>query len=270
MGMLYNRLLIIINEESQDSTAYHIAITMLENMGHITVMAINEVAKLCSVSKSTISKFIRTLGYEDYAEFRYAAIFAENKYKNTTNYVTDVMNYIERNKLRMYIDTLHADIELTFNDMDWNAVDRLVKDLAAYEKVAAFGLMFSETAAMDLQIKLAYNKKFIITNINDLKQDSYIQNAKEDTLIIAFSDSGEFINKYTEIEDFISKHSFSVTKAKVVAITSNEALLEDSRVDYCVLYKRTDTLHTHRIIYPVLTDIIAFKYRELMKKQTNC
>ena len=63
MGILYDRLLILLNESSSDSTFYHIALAMLQNMELLHSLAINEVADLCRVSKSTISKFIRALGY---------------------------------------------------------------------------------------------------------------------------------------------------------------------------------------------------------------
>lgn len=262
MGMLYNRLLIILNEESPDSTYYHIALVMLKHIEELMKIPINKLAEICDVSKSTISKFIRFIGYEDYAEFRYAATFEDNKYNNNFNYVYNVMKYIENNSMDCFIDTIRKDIEATYRNLDWDSIDRLVKDLVQYKRVAAFGLMFSETAAMDLQVKLAYNKKFIVTNLNDLKQDYFIQNAGEDTLIIAFSDSGEFINKYQNIEDFANKKAFSATKAKVVVITSNRNMEKDPRVDYCIYYEKTTSLCTHRIVYGVLTDVIAYKYRQ--------
>ena len=61
MGILYDRLLILLNESSSDSTFYHIALAMLQNMELLHSLAINEVADLCRVSKSTISKFIKNL-----------------------------------------------------------------------------------------------------------------------------------------------------------------------------------------------------------------
>lgn len=268
MGMLYNRLLIILNEEPPDSTYYHIALVMLYHCEELGEISINRLSDLCNVSKSTISKFIRFIGYEDFADFRYAAVFTEDKYGYRISYVNDVMNYMESHSLDSYILTVQQDISTTYMNMDWEKVDRLVKDLDSYKKVAAFGLLFSETAALDLQAKLAYNKKFIVTNLNDLKQDQYIRDAKEDTLIIVFSDSGMFIDKYQKINDFAYKKAFANTKAKVVVITSNQELEKDSRVDYCICYQKTKDLCTHRIVYGVLTDIIAYKYREYKKKQT--
>lgn len=72
-------------------------------------------------------------------------------------------------------------------------VKELARYLVSYKKVASFGLLFSELGAMDLQSKLAYNGKFIITNLNDVKQDDYINNAGEDALIIIYSNSGSYI-----------------------------------------------------------------------------
>lgn len=218
------------------------------------------------MSKSTISKFIRFIGYEDFADFRYAALFQDNKYKYDFNYVTNVMGYIQDHSMDSYLFAVQNDIAITYQNLDWNAIERLVKDLVSYQKVAAFGLMFSETAALDLQTKLAYNKKFIVTNLNDLKQETFIENADKDTLIIIFSDSGEFLNKYRNIYDFSNKTVFSKTKAKIVVITSNPMVEKDPRVAYCVRYQKTRSICTHRIVYGVLTDIIAYKYREYTRK----
>lgn len=264
MGMLYNRLLIILNEESSDSTYYHIARLMLKYFEELSSMSIDKLAKICDVSKSTISKFIRFIGYEDFADFKYASIFQEDKYGYKSSYVKDVMNYIEHNSMESFILAIQQDISASFMKLDWDKINRLVSDIAHYEKVAAFGLLFSETAALDLQIKLAYNKKFIVTNQNDLKQEQYIVNADKDTLIIIFSDSGMYIDRYQKIGDFSNKHIFTKTKAKVVVITSNAEMEQDPRVSYTICYKKTTDLCTHRIVYGVLTDIIAYKYREYM------
>lgn len=265
MGMLYNRLLIILNEESSDTTYYHIALLMLKHCEELSTMSIDKLAQLCAVSKSTISKFIRFIGYEDFADFKYAAIFQEDKYGYKISYVNDVMKYIEHNSLDSFVLTIQQDLVTSYMNLDWDKVNQLVNDIVHYKNVAAFGLLFSETAALDLQAKLAYNKKFIVTNQNDLKQEQYIVNAKEDTLIIIFSDSGMYIDRYRQIGDFANKQVFAKTKGKVVVITSNQELEHDPRVSYCICYQKTKDVCTHRVVYGMLTDIIAYKYREYMK-----
>ena len=70
MGILLVRLIDVINEYSEDSTFYSIAYTMLLNFDNLQNLSINDVANLCHVSKSTISKFVRSLNFEDYSDFK--------------------------------------------------------------------------------------------------------------------------------------------------------------------------------------------------------
>jgi DNA-binding MurR/RpiR family transcriptional regulator len=56
MGSLLNRLLIILNDSDPQSTEYYIALILLENYELIEALSIGEVANMCSVSKSAISK----------------------------------------------------------------------------------------------------------------------------------------------------------------------------------------------------------------------
>ena len=78
---LHRRLLYILNENLPGSTWYCIAMKMLQYYGDLDTISIEEMASLCTVSKSSISKFIRVLGYEDYRTFqKQAAINLNRKY----------------------------------------------------------------------------------------------------------------------------------------------------------------------------------------------
>lgn len=269
MGILYTRLLIVLNDRDLHSTDYHIALVMLQNMQRLAELSIQELAGLGNVSKSTISKFIRELGYEDFADFRNAAIFEDNKYHNSFNFVQDVMGFLEEHPTDSYFLEVLRDMQESYASLDWAAVDRLVADLAQHERVAAFGMMFSETAALDLQIKLGYNGKFIFTSMSDRKQMEFLRQADENTLILVFSDSGDYLNRYRNIRDFVRKSDFDDTKGKVVLITSNPEAAQDPRVAYSVLYRRTGTLHTHRMVYQLLTDLVAYRYRVYLKEHSE-
>ncbi|PKM58059.1 MAG: MurR/RpiR family transcriptional regulator [Firmicutes bacterium HGW-Firmicutes-3] len=265
MGILLSRLLIILNDEDYNSTIYHIALVLVINFDLICDMTINELAQLCNVSKSTISKFVRIIGFEDYADFRAAAPFKENKFLNKLNYNTNIMGYLEANNFDAYLDIIKRDIENYKKTIDMDIIDELTRDIIKYKIVASFGLMYSETAAIDLQTKLAYNKKFIITKLNDIKQDEFIRDAKEDTLIIIFTNSGNYIKKYQISETNPKKRIFEQTKAKIVVITSNEDLKNDPLVDLCILFKHTSEVQTHAIMFEIISDIIVYRYRHLSK-----
>lgn len=105
------------------------------------------------------------------------------------------MRYVDEHSTDAYVDAVLRDIRMTYELLDWEKLDRLAAEIYHYEKVAAFGCDFSETAALDLQTKLRDQRKFIVTNIDDQKQADYIRNADDKTLVIVFSDSGEYVQR---------------------------------------------------------------------------
>lgn len=266
MGILLSRLLIILNDKDPGSTDYFIALTLLMNFSSLSEMTINEVATKCYVSKSTISKFIRSIHFEDYAEFKAAAAFSKTRKGYELNYNKNIMENIEKNGLKNYINIIHKDVDQCINNISMTEINELVKYLLKYDKVAAFGLLFSEMAALDLQAKLSYNGKFIITNLDDVKQDTFIKNSKDDTLIIIYSNSGLYLKKYM-LDEFQLNKNFSNIKSKIVLITSNLEMAKDPLVDICITFKHTTSIQTHSIIYQIINDIITLKYREEKRKK---
>lgn len=263
MSMLLNRLLVILIEEDLYSTNYHIAMVMLENFSYLASMTIGQLADLCNVSKSTISKFTRKIGFNDYSEFR---DYIPNHGHSELSYNNNVIKYIENTSFDNYIDIVANDIHLLQKSIQTTQIDQLAKDLIKYKKVAAFGLLHSQTAAIDLQTKLAYNNKFIFTSMNDVKQNEYIASADENTLIIIFSHSGNYLIKHQMADGDIHKSAFDRTKAKVVVITSNHDLVDNSRADYCIEYSGSTNVLTHSVIYPMITDYLTIRYRYFIDK----
>lgn len=262
MGILLNRLLIILNDSEAASTDYHIARTLIQNFYELHLLSIGEVARLCSVSKSTISKFIRSLGFEDYADFRASSVFEENKYGFNLNYNQNIAEYIDQNGLDAYLRCIEDDIKDFRAFYDLGTIRELAHDLTVYKKVAAFGLLFSELGAMDLQMKLAYNGKFILSILSDTKQDHYIRSADEDTLIIVYSNSGGYIERY-QLSEFQEAKHYAEVRAKLVLITANKEMMSHPAVDLCVCYRHLSSIQSHSVLYPLVNDAIIKEYRRL-------
>lgn len=240
---------------------------MLQYYGDLDMISIEEMASLCAVSKSTISKFIRVLGYEDYRTFQKQAAINLNRKQRENYFVTDVMRYIDEHSTDAYVDAVLRDIRMTYELLDWEKLDRLAAEIYHYEKVAAFGCDFSETAALDLQTKLRDQRKFIVTNIDDQKQADYIRNADDKTLVIVFSDSGEYVQRPQNTDSVRAHWAFENFRGKIVMITSNPDAEKNPLVDYCLLYRHCREVHTHRILYAVLTDLLAYRYHEYLRSR---
>jgi len=187
------------------------------------------------------------------------ARFGDNNIQPDESYPNSLGLYADA-----YVDAVLRDIRMTYELLDWEKLDRLAAEIYHYEKVAAFGCDFSETAALDLQTKLRDQRKFIVTNIDDQKQADYIRNADDKTLVIVFSDSGEYVQN----TDSVRAHwAFENFRGKIVMITSNPDAEKNPLVDYCLLYRHCREVHTHRILYAVLTDLLAYRYHEYLRSR---
>lgn len=156
---------------------------------------------------------------------------------------------------------LFSDIRYLFFNTDSKKIDHLVTLIHDYEEVAAFGEGYSETAALNFQHKMSFYQKFIYTTTNDRKQVEYISHAKENTLLLIFSNSGRYISEYTHLTDAPSKKCFEETKAKVVLFTSNREMEKDPRVDLCIDWEYKDLVQNHPVLYQLLIERIAIAYQ---------
>lgn len=266
MGLLILRLLTAINTYSLDSTYHHIATVFIQNYDLIKENSIDEMADLSNVAKSTLSKFAKELGFDNYKHLKDNADFIENRYNNKYNYITNIIEFIGERNFSEYYELILESIKKIENSIDMLAIDRLVDDLINYNKVGIFGLLFSESAAIDFQYKLAYNQKFVITYQDELKQEEFIRNADEDTLLIILSNSGNYLRVQQISPGKPPKRYFQNTKAKIFAITSDKTVLKLPHVDDALIYPRNDKIETHNIIYQIIFDIIIARYRAKLSK----
>lgn len=263
MYILYNRLINILIERKPDSMEFYIADMMVKNLKFLPDMSINEAADLCAVSKSKLSKFVRDIGFDDYLDFRLEAAREKEKEMYNSGEKCNITDFIRKNSVEQYEKVLLCDIHEVLFGMDIVQLKRLARDIHDFNNVAAFGISYSEAAAMNFQHKMHYYQRYVYTTLNDRKQDEYIQKACEDTLLIIFSNSGRYITEFQFQEGAPKKDSFDRTKAKVVLITSNEEMASDPRVDECILLKYSQKVQNHPILYQLLIERIANIYEQI-------
>lgn len=263
MHILYQRLITTINEEVVGTTEYHIASLMLENINQLYRIPIGEMAGICNVSKSTVSKFVRRIGFDDYTDFKLEAMRQREKDVYIRGGDTiNITDYILEHGMDAYIDVLTNDIKTQTQNLDIEKIGRLVEDIHDYSKIAAFGEIYSETAALNFQYKMSYYRKFVYTTINDRKQVDYIAEADEDTLLLIFSNSGRYISTFSKLDGEPEKECFNKTKAKVILITSNREMNADSRVDMCIFLDYKERVQNHPILYQLLIEQITSEYQK--------
>lgn len=267
MGLLIIRLLNVLNNERMDSTFYHIAQILVDNYEIIAYKSISEMAILCNVSKSTMSKFSRKIGFDDYYDLKDYAPFIENRYNNDLNYITNIIDVLENDGVDPYFDAVIRDIKSLKEAIDMNEIDKLAKKIVYAKRVATFGLLFSESAAIDFQYKLAYIGKLAYTFQDEDKQEEFIRNADKETLIVIFSNSGNFLKLQQMQLGNPRKKVFRETKAATVVITANSEISKLPYVNQTILVPHNTSIQTHTFLFQIIMDLIITRYRFFKQKK---
>ena len=96
--MLLDKLNIILNSSDEFSPKYIISSFVKNNLYEIPSMSIDAIALSCHTSKSQISKYVKSLGYETMKDFKDACIL----------YKEAVTRNIEKGRLMIENDYLKA------------------------------------------------------------------------------------------------------------------------------------------------------------------
>lgn len=258
------RLLTLLNHEYVGSTNENIANTMIKHFNHLDKFSIDELSDMCNVSKSTLSKFVRYIGFDDFKDFRLTVLEEKESPKYNYQSAITIGNYIEEFGIENYIKILNEDISLLLETINFEKIKELAELIYCFPTVAAFGTTYLETVALDFQYMMAFNKKFIFTTLDDIKQDAYIEQADSSTLIIIYSNSGKFIEEYQLITGYPKKDTFNKTKAKIALVTSNETYFNDERVDIIINLKFSTNLQNHPYIFRIINEMILNEYKKII------
>ncbi len=239
-------LLSLINSEVNESNNYKIAKYILENITELESCSITELAKKCYVSNSSISRFCRDIGLNNYNELKNQVA----KYQVSHEIAIQKFKYqgdCSQAPMKAYVDAITNYLKLLRNSIDENVIQDLVEDIYDYQYVGSFGYLQSETVAMNLQFDLQTSRKVIFTCMPFANQIEYIKNADERHLIIIFSESGTYFKRaFARTHIFKNKEH----KPKIYLITSNQNITLPY-VDKYIRYQSGNDYASHP--YPLLT-----------------
>ncbi len=251
-------LLSVLSSTSEDETNCKIANTILEKIDEVRDLNIIELAKICYVSNSSISRFCREIGLRDFNELKELMEISTNQF----HYITSSGDICENTML--YIDSVQENIQLIKDNLDLNAIKRIVDDLFKYNKIAAFGLLNAETVALGLQNDLLILNKKITTKISFQQQNDYIKKTNSEDLIIIFSSAGMYFTTNFHKTKF-NKND----KPKIILITSNEQMKADDLFDEVLLYPKIKNAVSSSIQLHLIKGIIVQNYVSRMKEENN-
>lgn len=188
----YGKLPIVLLSElaagKEDSNNCRIARYLLERLDDLEDVSVELLSAECFVSKSTVSRFCRDIGLEDFSELR---DLLRQAGKTFTLYGADLP---PKEQGRDFCRRVNDSITLAADTLDYAALDRLAGELKLAKRVAAFGLLKAETAAISLQSDLVMLGKNAVTKVSFREQREFLDHAQSGDLVVIFSYTGIYFD----------------------------------------------------------------------------
>ncbi|MFR1599458.1 MAG: MurR/RpiR family transcriptional regulator [Coprobacillus cateniformis] len=215
MDMVLHKLMLFINGSQEGSTNRNLAIELVKHIDELKDLNIYEIADLCFVSTSTLSRFCRLLGYKNFNNFKDAL---ENSYGFEIDYDS---NYLQvKDNIDQGISYMKEIYMNSIQDMNEHfqkdTLLALAKQIHEHESIHIFGNIGYQFLAMYLQERLGLFKKIIHIYADVLQQSKEASRLSNQDLAIIVSPRGSSTIQSSILPILYKKEIYSVL------ITQNE------------------------------------------------
>ncbi len=184
----YGKLPIVLLSEiactKEDTYRCRIASYLLSRMGE--PLSVDEIARDCFVSRSAVSRFCREIGLEDFGELK------ELQTQTGKTFERIGPSPDEKAKGEKFIRGAALAMEQAVSTLDQAALRDLTQDILRAERIACFGLLKAETAAINLQSDLTMLGKKALTKVSYRDQMEFLCRSEPSDLVLVFSYRGVY------------------------------------------------------------------------------
>ncbi|MCD7837298.1 MAG: hypothetical protein LUG65_00100 [Clostridiales bacterium] len=188
----------LLNSEPADSVNHILASYILNHLPEMVHMGLGDLAEQCQVSKATVSRFCRALGYRDFYELKYDCYELEG-------YVPSRI-VAPGDSDRAFLQAVNQQTGQQLSYVSQKDLDRLAQALLRYENIAFMGHMESGDVALMLQHDFYCltdhinptdrpTDRIIRVTFRPLEQQQFFQSLREPTLVVVFSVEGRFFQR---------------------------------------------------------------------------
>lgn len=259
--MIYGKLPVAflgaIASEKNGSTNSVVAEYILEHLDQVRGMGIAELAHACHVSPSSISRFCKDIGFDSYAELR--EVFETSRLE----FQSPDLKESPRQRGQRTVETILEGIELVRDSLDYAKIDQLCAEIYQSPRVAAFGVLKAEAAAVDLQCDLLMQGKQVYTNVSYPQQLEYLFSAGQEDLVLIFSCTGA----YFEYQDLRGKRD--ALKAPRIWMIAGEDRDYPPFVNETLLYTPWGGRVSHPYQLQTAASLIAQEYAAWVKQRSK-
>lgn len=224
MKKLRHALYAVLNASDIDTADYRIADYLIRNLLNIADFGIQDVANAYFVSKSTVSRFCRRIGFADFNSVVQSIRNVQmREYKRFDEYMTLDSQPMTDAYLDDAIECLLGVREYATAEV----LDELAGLLADNDAIGIFGQMQSHSVALNFQYELASLGKYASCFSMMPEQEEFVLSHGREALVIVVSSGGKYFQDFRSHFDYLSKD-----RPYFVLITNNKRLAR------CVPYDR--------------------------------
>lgn len=249
-------LLEMINSENPESVDYIIAKYILDHMRELSGASIQDISDACEVSKSTLSRFCRKAGLEDFQEMKNELQQAEfhPRYKFDVPLVgSDGKGYLKK---------VSEQVTKLDEALDYKQIEKLVKEIYASKNIILFGSMQAMNPAVNLQQDMLFSGKVAWVPGMFSLQLSAIDRARPNDLLICFSNSGKFFERLFENQGDMRK----LNGLHIWMITGNENAKKLPYLSEVIWIPDNHSYASHPLQFDLTARVIAMAYSEYDEK----
>ncbi|MEN2768166.1 MurR/RpiR family transcriptional regulator [Ornithinibacillus xuwenensis] len=162
---LLHSLFSVINENDENDTNYVLAHYFLNHYHELSHLNIYEVSEACFVSRSSVRRFCKSIGYENFLDLKHEFSSYDDRYES-------YMRYAKRDNYR---ETLTKEINEMIIELDKRMDTREVYEIAKRirDSRQTVFLTSGTTAGFvrDFQESMVFNKK-VISLVSELYSDN--------------------------------------------------------------------------------------------------
>ncbi|MGL5358086.1 MAG: MurR/RpiR family transcriptional regulator [Metamycoplasmataceae bacterium] len=258
-----NYKILDVSNKKLNASEIYVVDKINEDPKLFTMSSIIELSKIYYISKSSLSRLVRKIGFNNVFEMK---IFIQKEITKHENIYSIKVGEDTKTRINNLMSYSNFGINETLLNIDVNNFSKIAKIIKKSNRVLSFGIGSSFLAAQEL----SNNLQKIGINISSC-QDIHnailkISNFNENDLILVFSKSGE-----TEEVIFLLKAAKELN-SKTVIITVNEKIKEN--IDYKILLKdlgkeKRIIATSSKISQLLIADALFMEINYLLKTKTE-
>lgn len=233
-------ILIRLNSLKKDNN-YIIADYIIRHINEIVDMSINELAKQCFVSTTSILKFCKLLGFDTYTEFKNTFVLT---LKTRNLQLKEKNQHLTKEELLEHIHSYSKDK----NDIEEfkTELDHIIQAIQQYKSIYFYGATFPMSLTTSFTEDMALKGYYVNTFINNYA----IEQIKEkEGVHIVITLSGRYIET--------NRHNYiQITSMKYPSVLMTRKLENKGNVDYCLQLPQTTSSQYDEIILLLILDYI--------------